>query len=260
MHEAPARFVCSRCGSFGCEACAFSTLPGREVCQGCAELGLGEPIPWERRKEQGNWSAFWRTAKLATREPTKFFRTPTTQESVFGAVAHGALTYTLGSMLGYVLSALLVMIGGGAIAMTLPNSDSNMVGELVGFYGCMLLGMSPLALVFGPANAIFGLVFAAACSHATLALFGKANAGFESTLRALSYTNAPRIVFFVPVLGLFAWFWMLGMEVIALRETHRTSTDVAALAALGYRVIAIGGLVGFYVLMIVAVALSAPPA
>lgn len=229
-------FVCSRCGSFGCPECVFSAVKKREVCQSCAGAGLGEVIPWERRKEIGNWDAFWRTCTLSLRQPTRFFKTPSTHEGVGAAVGHGVLTYTFGMLLTYLVTGLLIMLGGGAAALV-GGDQMQIVGGLLGFYGCVFAGMSPLALLFGPANALLGLVFATACSHGTLALFGKTKGSFEDTLRALSYTNASRIWFVVPIIGAFAWFWMVGVEVIALRETHECGSDWAAAAALGYRVI-----------------------
>lgn len=170
------------------------------------------------------------------RSPTRFFKTPTTHDGVGAAVGHGVLTYTLGMLLTYLVTGLLIMLGGGAIALA-GGEQMQLFGGFLGFYGCVFAGMSPLALLFGPANALLGLVFATACSHGTLALFGKAKGSFEDTLRAMSYSNAPRIWFVVPVIGFFAWFWMLGVEVIALRETHECGTDWAAAAALGYRAV-----------------------
>lgn len=250
VHEgAAAGFVCTRCGTFGCAECVFSAVPAREVCRACAQKGLGEPIPWERRKEIGNWRAFWQTVRLASRSPTAFFRTPTTQPSSIGAVAHGVATYTVGIMLSYVIAGLLMMVGGGAVALIGRNEEAATVGAILGGYGCILAGMSPFALLFAPANALLGLVIATAASHGTLALFKKTGASFEDTLRVMSYANAPRVWVFVPVLGAFSYFWMIGLEVVGLRETHRCGTDWAVAGALVYRVVFFLALLGFYAAM-----------
>lgn len=251
MHpDLDASFVCTRCGTFGCPACVFSAVDEREVCQACAQKGLGEPIPWERRKELGNWRAFWTTVRLCSRSPTAFFRTPTTQASSLGAVAHGILSHTLGLLLTYLVSGVLMMVSGGAVALIGQSETSSLVGIFLGAYGCVFAGMSPLALLVGPANALFGLIVAAAASHGTLALLKKTGAGFEDTLRVLSYANAPGVWVFIPVLGPLTYFWMIGVEVIALRETHRCSTDAAVLAAVAYRVLLFLVLVGLYAAVI----------
>lgn len=237
VHEGEgASFVCTRCGSFGCEACAFSRVKDREVCVVCAQKGLGEPVPWERRKELGTWSAFWQNVRLASWSPTRFFRTPTTQPSVMSAVAHGVAASTFGLLMSYLVAGLLVMLGGGVAALAIEDQGP-MIGGVLGAYGCFIAGMSPLALLFGPANALLGLVVAAAASHGFLALFKKTRASFEETLRAVSYANAPLVWSWVPVAGSFVYFWSVGLEVVALRETHRCGTDWALAAAVGYRVV-----------------------
>jgi hypothetical protein len=245
-----ASFVCTRCGTFGCRACTFSAVAKREVCRACAQKGLGEPIPWERRKELGNWRAFWSTVQLCSRSPTAFFRTPTTQASSLGAVAHGVLSHTLGLVLTYLVTGALLMLSGGAIALIGQDDASSIVGIFFGAYGCAFAGMSPFALVAGPASALLGIVVAAAASHGTLALLKKTGASFEDTLRALSYANAPGVWVFVPLVGSLTYFWMVGVEVIALRETHRCSTDAAVVAAVAYRVILVVVLVGLYAALI----------
>jgi hypothetical protein len=235
--EVDATFVCTRCGTFGCADCLFSAVKDREVCDACAAQGLGEPIPWERRKELGTWAAFWKTVRLASRSPTAFYRTPTTQKSVMPAVLHGVASFTVGMLLSYLVAGLLLMLGGGAASLMVPESEGgDALGAALGMYGCFFAGMSPMALLFGPANALMGLVFAAAAAHGVLAVFKKTRAGFEDTLRAVCYANSPHVWSWVPVLGILAWPWMVGLEVIALRETHRCGSDWAAFAAIGYRV------------------------
>jgi hypothetical protein len=248
--EVVARFVCVRCGTFGCASCAFSTVPSREVCAACAAKGMGEPIPWERRRELGNWRAYWRTTRAVLQTPTAFFRTPTTQPSVVAAVVHGVLSSTIGAVLTNLVTGLLLGLGGGAVALLGSGNDANVIGAVLGGYGCLLAGMSPLALVAAPMNALIAILIAAAGSHGLLVLFKKARGSFEDSLRALSYADAPYAWSWVPLLGAFTYFWTIGMDVVALRETHRCGTDWAVAAALVYRVLLLGIVLGFYVLML----------
>lgn len=259
-HQAAATFTCTRCGTFGCPECAFSSVANREVCEACAAHGLGAPIPWERRREIGTWRAFWATTKLTMTEPTRFFRTPTTHDNVFAAVAHGVLTVSLGLFLAYAFVGLLTMLAGGGIAMLVPGSEARPIGAILGTYGCVMLGASPfLALLAGPMNALMGQVFAAACAHGTLVLAKKARGSFEDTLRVTSYANAPYILQFVPLLGLATWFWMISIEIIGLREVHKCGTDWAAIAAIGYRLFFAFLIVGAYIAIFVGIyALGVP--
>lgn len=254
--ERAASFVCARCGTFGCTDCQFSWVKKRGTCAACAAQGLGEPIPWERRKELGTWTAFWRTARLASRSPTAFFRTPTTTESAVPALSHAVISFTVGMLLSYLVAGLLVMVGGGAAAVFVPESQGGQtIGAVLGAYGCFIAGMSPLALLFGPANALMGVVIAAAAAHGVLALFKRSTAGFEDTLRAVCYANSPYVWSWIPVLGGLTWFWMIGLEVIALRETHRCGSDWAALAAIGYRLVLLLVIVLSYAALIGAILL-----
>jgi hypothetical protein len=244
--DADATFVCTRCGTFGCAACVFGAVPEREVCAACAAQGLGEPIPWERRQEIGTWRSYWSTVRLVIRRPTAFFRTPTTASGVFGAVTHGVASNVVGLLLSYLSAGLTMMLGGGAVALVMNDEQGSLLGTFLGIYGCVFVGMSPVALVVGPANAIFGLAVSAAGSHGTLALFKKTRGTFEDTLRVLSYANAPFIWSWVPVVGAFTYPWVIWVEVIALRETHRCGTDWAVAAAVGYRLVLLLLVVGMY--------------
>ena len=252
-HAAAATFTCTRCGTFGCAECAFASVPGREVCRSCADAGLGEPIPWERRSEVGNLRSFWATAKLAATSPTRFFRTPTTRDNPFAALVFGTLCVTVGLFLTYALMGLLTLLAGGGVALLAPGEGAEPIGAILGAYGCALLGGSPiLALLAGPMNALVGMVFSAACAHGTLALFKKTRGGFEDTLRVTSYSNAPYLLSFVPVLGALLWPWIVTIEVIGLREVHRCGTDWAAAAAIGYRVLFFLLVVGAYAAVVAA--------
>lgn len=245
--EIDATFVCSRCGSFGCEGCAFSRIEKREVCNACAAKGLGKPVPWEQRKELGFFRAFWQTVKLASRSPTAFFRTPATDASLFMPVLHGTLSYSVGLVLTYVVLGLGAMVSGGAVAAL---GDDQMYGPLAGFlgaYGCGLVGMAPIGAILSIPGTVFSTVVAAGLSHATLAIFGKSKASFEDTLRAVSYANAPYVWAWIPLVGgLISYVWMIWISVIAVRETHRCGTDWAVLATLGFRVILFFLLMAFY--------------
>lgn len=252
--ESAALFVCTRCGTFGCDACVFSRVEKREVCKTCASKGLGEPIPWERRSEIGWWRSFWKTVRLASRSPSAFFRTPTTERSAFGAVAHGTLTVLLGLLLTYCVLGLMMMLGAGAASAFMEDREAaDMFGALLGTYGCTLFGMGPIGVLMSIPSAIFAIVISAALSHGFLAIFDKTKGSFEDTLRAVSYANAPRVWAWIPVFGgIITMIWTVWIEVIALRETHRCGTDWAIAAAVGYRIVLFVAIVVIYGVLIAA--------
>lgn len=248
--EREASWLCARCGSFACDGCVFSTVARRPICRSCAQGGLGEPIPWERRRELGRLRALWQTTKVAMRSPARFFRTPATEEGQLWPVTYGVLVYTAGQVGSYLLTALVMLAGGGIAAALAPEPE---VGGLIfGYFGCWTLGMFPVMLLQAPVYALLGILGGAAMSHGTLALLRVPRGSFEQTLRAVAFANAPYILYFVPCFGpIVGWIGVVVLEVIGLRESHRIGTDKAVLAAVGYRVVGIvlvivayGGLIG----------------
>jgi len=190
-------------------------------------------------------------------EPKRFYRTPTTAPSSFSAVAHGVLSSTIGLMLTYVVTGLLMALGGGVAAVVIPDGEA--IGGFLGLYGCFFAGLSPLALLIGPPNALLNIVIAGACAHAFLAVFKRTRGSFEDTLRAVSYANAPYVWSFVPLAGFFGLFWMLTLETIGVRETHRCSTEWALGATLIYRVVLFGGAFLAYALIFAMAFLTTAP-
>lgn len=247
--DAGATFTCTRCGTFGCLDCLFSALAGREICRACAEPGLGEPIPWERRKELGLRRALWRTTVLACRQPARFYRTPATEAGVLWPMVYGMGVYTLAQLVLNVVMALLMLASGGVAALVAPEPA---LGAVLAGYGlCMVVAMVPLTLIWAPISAAIGIVIAAGAAHVMLALMKRTKGSFEDTLRAVSYSNAPYFWSVIPGCGaIIGWVWMLVIEVIAVRETHRTTTGRAAVATLLYRFVLLGTLAVGYAALV----------
>ncbi len=244
-HETDGTFACARCGDYACARCLFGGEAGHEVCRTCASAGLETPIPWERRAELGWIRALLRTTKLVSLEPRRFFRTPATDQQVLWPVAYGVGVYTIGQLVGNIIIMIGLLALGGAAATTIP--DAGVSGVLAGYLACWAVAIIPITLIQAPTVALMGIAGGAALTHLTLVVTRTKRGSFEQTLRAVSYANAPYLLYFVPCLGpIIAWLWMVGVEVVAVRETHRIGTDRAALAVLGYRVALIVLVVGVY--------------
>ncbi|UJR84264.1 YIP1 family protein [Sandaracinus amylolyticus] len=251
VHEArDARFTCERCGTFGCAECRFGGEPPENapprfaICVACAKDGFAEPIPWERRKELGIRHAFIETTKLATREPTRFFRTPAIEKGPTGALFYGLGAYALGQIT-LLLSMGLLMAAGGAVAGI--ATEEPMVAGVLGAYGCAIAGFSPFFVAQGIAQTLLAVIIAAGASHGTLVVMKRAKGKFESTLRAVAYSYAPYVWLGLPVCGgLIAYVWMIAIEFRAIRETHQCGSDGAALAVFGYRMLLVLLFIGLY--------------
>jgi hypothetical protein len=249
VHETvDASFLCVVCGTYGCMECIFATGERGTTCKACAARGLAESIPWERRAHLGWMKAFWQTTKLVCTQPKRFFSTPSTETGMVGPILYAVLAYTLGGALMMLSFGVLFLLGSGGALL----AGQNEIGAIFGIYGgCFTVGAVPIALIGYPLQGLMQVLIAAACSHGSLVLLKSRSATFEQTLRAVCYANAPYFWLFVPCVGwYFSAFWVWGAESIALRETHRTTTDRAVLSVIGYRVLFIGLVVGLYLLML----------
>ena len=239
--ERSARLVCTRCGTYGCDECAFSAVAGREICRTCAAHGLFEPLPWEQRKELGWWKAYWRTTKLVLFEPARTFRTPSTEDGITGSIFFGALAYTIGQTIVLVLVLAMFLVMGAAVAAT---ADEPAIGAIFAGYGLCLV---PFTLLQAPVYALVGILMSGSLGHLTLVVLKKSTAKFDQSIRAVAYANAPHLL---AIFSCVAPFWVIAAETIALRETHRCSTGTALLATLGWRIAFFVLIVGGYAALI----------
>jgi len=243
-----ATFLCTRCGTYGCPGCIFSSVARKEICRACATQGLGEAVPWERRKLLGRWRAFWATTRLASREPTRFFRTPATEEGIMGPVLYGIAAYTFGQFVyAVILVSAMVVVG---LAAAIATKEPEVGAMIAGYSVCWAVLVVPLTLLQAPIYGLMGILLGGGLSHVTLSLGKKTAATFEDTLRAVSFANAPYFYYFIPCVGpLVAWVWMLVIETIAIREVHRVGTGRAMFAVLAYRSLFLFGILTLYAML-----------
>lgn len=249
-------FRCASCKTDRCEACLFGKLGAREVCRACADGGLSSPIPWELRNERGVVRTFVETVRLVCLSPTKFFRTPALEDDAVGAFEFGLVCFALGQLAVVFQAFLISVVGSSVIAI---GNRMPLAVLAAGGYGCVLFATVPAMIVHVPVTAILSVGAASLGTHGTLKLFGAARAPFFSgTVRGMSYAFATQVFMIVPVLGvLVSIVWMLVVEMIAVREAHRTSTLTATIAVLGFRVLFFGAIVGAYVVFVGAALMTA---
>jgi hypothetical protein len=258
--EVGATFTCARCGTFGCRECLFGGEPSAGadralVCRACAAGGLDAPIPWERRREIGWVRAFVDTTKLASTQPARFFRTPSTERGAGGGILYGIAVYAVGQVLMVLSLFVLMLVSGGIVGVAVDST----LGAVLAGYGCGLTAMTPCVVAQAPVNALMGMVVAGGAAQGTLALLGRPRKPFEETLRAMGYAYAPHVWLWIPLCGPYiAYIWMLVVEFKAIRETHRVGTDAAVAAVLGFRVLFLLGLVALYTAIVLGALLFAP--
>ncbi len=253
--QARATFVCGRCGNYGCPHCVYGEQEeGRTVCTTC---GPREAIPWERRRELGWWKAFWQTTKQASRTPTAFFRAQQLEAGSVAPIGYGALAYTVGQLFWGIQITVLLSVGMAIALAVAPSGNSGgpsgaalgLIGLAVGLlYGVFIMAMT---LFQAPVAALFGIMLSGGLTHLSLYLMKRTTAGFESTLRAMSYANAAHVYLGIPIVGPFvAMVWVPVVEIIGVRETHKCGTGAATFAVLAYRFVIIGGILSMYALLV----------
>ncbi len=241
-------FRCAVCSTFRCERCRWGKRGAREVCAMCAKDGLPLPIAWERRSEIGVLRGFFETVREVCLSPTLFFRTPALEDDAVGGFEHGLASFGVGQIAVVLQALATLMVFGGAFAL---STRVPAVAAVFGGYGCMVVALVPTMIVHVPVTTLVAVGVASVGIHGTLRLLGAAKAPFYAgTVRITSYSFATHALFIVPVIGPpIALLWTLVIEIIGVREVHRTSTLLAAIAVLGYRLLFVGGLVAVYVIL-----------
>lgn len=174
--------------------------------------------PWEERAGRSPLAAFAETLQRSLFHPVAFFR-GTAPESGAGA----ALFYA-------------VIVGTFSIAVfflwqsALANQFSaERGGRFLSVFGNR--GALAAFLIVVPAMVALQCLVTAALEHLTLAVLGGANGTYRTTLKAVCYSTSALAFSVFPLCGmLVGGLWQVVVQVIGIRELHRTSTARASLA------------------------------
>lgn len=213
--------VCPRCGFEAGEGSSTCPLCGSHLGSGGA-TGGGAPGPaatgppaWEDPAGSfpDNLVETWRESLL---EPTRFFRrvgrgTPFSRPLLYFLIVTviGAFFTLWWQTIGLWPRGLG---GGGATAGEVP--------AIVGFFA------SPFA-------GLIGLGLWAVVLHLFIVLFVPGRRPLAATARLLCYASGPTVFSVVPFLGpLVGLGWSVVLQVVGVREVHRTTTGRAAAAVL----------------------------
>lgn len=213
-HDAdPSRAECPLCGT---------SLPdrGRPDAAGPSEdrSGIGgresDPVPWED-PDLPFPEDLWRTWRESLFSPGEFFRRVTDRGTVVRALLYYLLATVAGAFFALLWQSLwfsLVDLGarleaGGAAA----------AGPVISFFTSPFVAL--LALV------VFTLLY-----HLAALVLAPRHRGMAGTARVLCYAAGPSVLAAVPLLGtVVGGVWSLVLQVVGLREVHRTTTPRALL-------------------------------
>ena len=191
------------------------------------------PLPWLNRQRVGWFGAWYRTVGLALAQPGHMMR-------------RVELTAPWSSALGFhVVTMLMALVLVSGVFLVIPLLMFGM-GMPAGAGAAMLAGFGIIiGVAFGVSLlfvGIWGLV-----AHGLLRLTGETRAGLGRTYQALLYSSGAHAVSAIPCLGIYVgWLWWLISSLFALREAQRVSAGRAALSALVFPLLALGGCMAFY--------------
>jgi len=172
---------------------------------------LRNEAPWENRSALGLWQGIYKTFKAVLFSPEIFFRSLTFKAGIVEPLAFGTLVGSIGSMLG--LFWQLLMWSG----LVLTYGES-IFGQFT--IGVILL----IIMVIIPILWIAWIFISSGITYLLLLIVRGGENGYEATLRVVSYSQATQVWSLIPFVGgTIGWIWQLVVQIIGLRNIHRTS-------------------------------------
>src|SRR5262245_4641283 len=181
------------------------------------------PIPWEQ-PGYPFLKGFFETIGLFFAKPGEAFRRMPTTPSVGRPIVYYLV-------LGWIAAAV-AQIYSLAFRSMMPMPEQ--IQAILDKFGVAPTPLGTVvAIVFAPIGLVIGLFLWTAIVHFFLFVLGGTSAGFLTTCRVVCYAGTVNLVNLVPFCGRFvAIIWGLVLQVIGLKEAHKTTTGKAVLAVL----------------------------
>lgn len=185
----------------------------------------GPGLPWDRAK---NGSALVDTAKRLITAPGAAFAEMREKGDYLSPILFAVIFGTVGAVIGQIWN---LVFGASMIGFLPPEMQAQFGQALAPSVGGVLVN-----IVLAPIFVLIFLFIAAAIYHLFLMLLGgtkESTAGYEGTLRSVSYSGVSNIAYVIPFIGTpIAIVWGIVLNVIGLSRVHHTSTGKAVGAVL----------------------------
>lgn len=208
----PGGVYCLHCGV---RIAAGDTPPAPEIALPDGRDDGAGKNPWENRAGRGPVAAFAETLQQTLFHPVSFFRGTAPDRGAGSALLYAVVVGTLSIVVAFLWQRAL----GDRIA-------SEYSGGVLRFFEnrTALAGVS----VFLPLGVALGNLLWAAVLHVSLAVLGGARGTYTTTLKAVCYSSSATAFNVFPVCGAAVGaLWQVIVQVIGLRELHRTTTGRA---------------------------------
>lgn len=173
------------------------------------EFNLSDPV-----------GSFSRTVVAVLTQPVAFFRGIARRGDFMNPAVFAVICALISALLGGILGLIFAPLFAGP-----GDTGEAFAGGIGGFI---------FNLILTPIYAAVGLIIGSGILHLLVLLFVRpANAGFEATFRAVSYSWVYQLISWIPIIG-----WIVGpiygivLLVLGIREVHTTTTGTAALIVL----------------------------
>jgi hypothetical protein len=207
-----------------------SGRPGDESRSPFGEEAGGQPSGDPRRGPVGSphgefdlsdpVGSFTRTVVAVLTQPVAFFRGIARRGNFINPAIFAVICALISALLGGILGLIFAPLFAGP-----GDTGEAFAGGIGGFI---------FNLILTPIYAAVGLIIGSGILHLLVLLFVRpANAGFEATFRAVSYSWVYQLISWIPIIG-----WIVGpiygivLLVLGIREVHTTTTGTAALIVL----------------------------
>ncbi|WP_265582391.1 YIP1 family protein [Methanofollis aquaemaris] len=138
----------------------------------------------------------------------------------------GAALAYFGALLAVNVVLLCLLVIGGLVTMSGAGAGAFVFGATI-------------SVITGLIGTVILFILAALLLHLFVVLLIGGN-GIKETVKALAYAATPALLLgWIPLVGVLAWVWSLGLAAIGVRELHETSTGRAAVATLSLPVFAL---------------------
>jgi hypothetical protein len=186
------------------------------------------PIPWENRDQLGFVQALVENVKLFTVNPKEAFARTREQGDYASPILYVVILSVVVGIINWIWSLVFT----APMGTFLPPEAQEQFGWMM----TMMAGGGIINVILAPIMALIGLFIGAAILHLCLMLvqgLAESRAGFEGTVRVISYAYIANLANIVPVVGgLIALVWSLILLVIGFSTMHRTTQGKAIAAVL----------------------------
>lgn len=209
----PGAQFCPHCGARTAGPAAEAAPEAAPVVPAPAEPGRGPwTNPWEERGARSPVAAFAETLQQALFHPAAFFRGTAPDRGAGSALLYSVIVGTISIGIALLWQRAL---------------GERFSWEVGGRYLDVFDHRPALAglTVFVPIGVAIGNILWAGVLHVSLAVLGGARGTYTTTLKAVCYSSSASAFNVFPVCGAaIGAVWQAVVQVIGLRELHRTTT------------------------------------